>query len=130
MPQTKPGSPCGKPGREGKIMTIEEAVKAARLNQPVVHEDPMNGSILYARIGCIRKDFPLRADLKRGKSETYALELLPMSGARSVTVVPPERVREATSEELRDYRQYRYEPVMPEVRPEMICEEVKRGVSG
>ena len=109
-------------------MTITEAVEAARNNTPIIYESPMEGPLLFARIGCIRKDFPLRADIARGKTEVYALELLPMTGARSVTVVPPERVREATAEELGDYRQYRYEPVMPEVRPEMICDEVKRGV--
>ncbi len=108
-------------------MTIDEAVKAARLNVPVVYEHPMEGPMLYARIGSIRKDFALKSDAARGKpAEVYALELLPMSGARSVTVVPPERVREATAEELGDIKQYRFTPEMPEVRPEMICEEVKR----
>ena len=47
--------------------------------------------------------------------------------SKSVTVVPPERVREATPEELRDLRQYRVTPSMPEVRPELLCEEVKSG---
>lgn len=108
-------------------MTIEEAVMAARKNVPVVDEDPVIGPILYARIGCIRKSYPLRSDRERGAAEVYGLELLPMSGARSVTVVPPERVREATPEELGDIRQYRVTPSMPEVRPELLCEEVKSG---
>ena len=108
-------------------MTIEEAVTAARLNVPVVYDSPMLGPMLYARIGCIRKDFPLRSDIARGAAEVYGLELLPMNEARSVTVVPPERVREATAEEIADIRQYRFEPVMPEVRPELLCEEVKSG---
>ena len=111
-------------------MTIEEAVKAARLNLPVVYEHPMLGPMLYARIGSVRKDFALRSDAARGKpAEAYALELLPMSGARSVTVVPPERVREATTEELADIRQYRFEAVMPEAHPELICEEMKKARS-
>ena len=78
-------------------MTIEEAVTAARKNVPVVYDSPMLGPQLYARIGCIRKSYP------------------------------PERVREATPEELGDIRQYRVTPSMPEVRPELLCEEVKSG---
>lgn len=108
-------------------MTIEEAVTAARKNVPVVDEDPVIGPILYVRIGCIRKSYPLRSDRERGAAEVYGLELLPMSEARSVTIVPPERVREATPEELRDLRQYRVTPSMPEVHPELLCEEVKSG---
>ena len=108
-------------------MTIEEAVTAARKNVPVVDEDPMSGPILYARIGCIRKSFPLKSDRERGAAEVYGLELLPMSGARSATVVPPERVREATAEELRDLRHYQGPPSMPEVHPELLCEEVRSG---
>ena len=106
-------------------MTIEEAVTAARKNVPVVDENPTLGPILYARIGSIIKTYPLRADVDRGAHESYGLELLPMNGARSVTIVPPERVREATPEELRDLRQYRVTPSMPEVRPELLCEEVR-----
>ena len=108
-------------------MTIEEAVTAARKNVPVVYENPTLGPILYARIGSIIKTYPLRADVDRGAHESYGLELLPMNGARSVTIVPQERVREATPEELRDLRQYRVTPSMPEVRPELLCEEVKSG---
>lgn len=108
-------------------MTIEEAVSAARKNVPVVDEDPVIGPILYARIGCIRKSYPLRSDMERGAAEVYGLELLPMSGARSVTIVPPERVRVATPEELRDLRHYQGPPSMPEVHPELLCEEVKSG---
>ena len=108
-------------------MTIEEAVSAARKNVPVVDEDPVIGPILYARIGCIRKSYPLKSDAARGAVEVYGLELLPMSGARSVTIVPPERVRVATPEELRDLRHYQGPPSMPEVRPELLCEEVKSG---
>lgn len=114
-------------GAEGgrEAVTIDEAVKAARMNVPVVYESPMEGPLLYARIGCIRKDFPLRSDIARGKTEFYSLELLPMNEARSSTVVPPERVREARAEELGDVEQYRFTPEMPEVRPELLCEEVK-----
>jgi len=108
-------------------MTIEEAVKAAKMNQPVVYDSPMLGPQLYARIGCIRKSYPLRSDADRGAVEVYGLELLPMNDARSVTIVPPERVREARPEELWDIRQYRVMPSMPEVRPELLCEEVKSG---
>ena len=108
-------------------MTIEEAVTAARKNVPVVYDSPMEGPMLFARIGCIRKDYPLRSDVARGAVEVYGLELLPMNGGRSVTVVPPERVHEATAEELWDIRQYRVTPSMPEVRPELLCEEVKSG---
>ena len=108
-------------------MTIEEAVTAARKNVPVVYDSPMLGPQLYARIGCIRKSYPLKSDADRGAVEVYGLELLPMNGARSVTVVPPERVREARPEELRDLRQYRVTPSMPEVHPELLCEEVKSG---
>lgn len=108
-------------------MTIEEAVSAARRNLPVIDEDPLSGPILYARIGCIRKSFPLRSDRERGAAEVYGLELLPMSGARSVTIVPPERVREATPEELRDLRHYSGPEKRPEVRPELLCEEVRSG---
>lgn len=108
-------------------MTIEEAVTAARKNVPVVYDSPMLGPQLYARIGCIRKSYPLRSDADRGAVEVYGLELLPMNGGRSVTVVPPERVREARPEELWDIKQYRVTPSMPEVRPELLCEEVKSG---
>ena len=108
-------------------MTIEEAVKAAKMNQPVVYDSPMLGPQLYARIGCIRKSYPLKSDADRGAVEVYGLELLPMNGGRSVTVVPPERVHEATAEELWDIRQYRVTPSMPEVHPELLCEEVKSG---
>ena len=108
-------------------MTIEEAVTAARKNVPVVDENPTLGPILYARIGSIIKTYPLRADVDRGAHESYGLELLPMSEARSVTIVPPERVREARPEELWDIKQYRVTPSMPEVRPELLCEEVKSG---
>lgn len=108
-------------------MTIEEAVTAARKNVPVVYEHPMEGPMLYARIGCIRKDYPLKSDVARGAVEVYGLELLPMNGARSVTVVPPERVREAKPEELWDIKQYHVTPSMPEVHPELLCEEVKSG---
>ncbi len=109
-------------------MTIEEAVRAARTNVPVVYENPMEGPVLYLRISAIRKDFALREDVRRGKaSERYLLELWPMNGAKSVTSVLPERVREATPEELADLRQYRSGAAMPEVRPELLCEEVKSG---
>ena len=108
-------------------MTIEEAVTAARKNVPVVYESPMLGPQLYARIGCIRKSYPMKSDAARGAVEVYGLELLPMNGGRSVTVVPPERVHEATAEELWDIRQYRVTPSMPEVRPELLCEEVTSG---
>lgn len=108
-------------------MTIEEAVSAARKNVPVVYDSPMLGPQLYARIGCIRKSYPLKSDADRGAVEVYGLELLPMNGARSVTVVPPERVREARPEELWDIKQYRVTPSMPEVRPELLCDEVKSG---
>lgn len=108
-------------------MTIEEAVQAARKNVPVVYDSPMLGPQLYARIGCIRKSYPLRSDADRGAVEVYGLELLPMSEARSVTVVPPERVREARPEELLDIKQYRVTPSMPEVHPELLCEEVRSG---
>lgn len=108
-------------------MTIEEAVTAARKNVPVVYESPMLGPQLYARIGCIRKSYPLKSDADRGAVEVYGLELFPMNGARSVTVVPPERVREATPEELGDIKQYRVTPSMPEVHPELLCEEVRSG---
>ena len=88
-------------------MTIEEAVTAARKNIPVVYDSPMLGPLLYARIGCVRKDFALRSDAERGKpAEVYALELLPMNGANSVAVVKPELVREATGAELADRRLY------------------------
>lgn len=109
-------------------MTIQEAQTAARNNTPVVHENPMLGPLLYARIGSIRKDYALRSDVARGKpAEVYALELLPMNDARSVTVVPPESVREAKPEELHDLRQYQGPPSMPEFRPELLCEEVTSG---
>ena len=109
-------------------MTIQEAQSAARRYLPVVDDNPMLGPLLYARIGALRKDFALRSDVARGKpAELYSVELLPMSGARSVTVVPLKRVREATPEELRDIRQYRVTPSMPEVRPELLCEEVRTG---
>jgi len=109
-------------------MTIQEAQSAARRNLPVVDDNPMLGPLLYARIGALRKDFALRSDVARGKpAELYSVELLPMSEARSVTVVPLERVREATPEELGDYNQYRHTPSMPEVHPELLCEEVKSG---
>lgn len=108
-------------------MTIDEAVRAARLNVPVVYDSPMLGPQLYARIGCIRKSFPLKSDAARGAVEVYGLELLPMSEARSVTIVPPERVREATAEELRDLRHYQGPEKRPEVRPELLCEEVRSG---
>lgn len=91
-------------------MTIEEAVRAARANLPVIYDSPMEGPMLFARIGCIRKDFALRSDAARGaEAEVYALELLPMNRGNSVTVVPPERVREAGPAELADVRHYRRE---------------------
>ena len=89
-------------------MTIEEAVKAARNNMPVIYDSPMLGPMLYARIGSIRKDFALREDVAKGRAaESYMLELLSMSGAQSVMIVPPERVREATAKELMDVKNYR-----------------------
>lgn len=88
-------------------MTIGEAVTAARNNMPVIYDSPMLGPMLYGRIGAIRKDFALREEAARGKAaEVYALELLPMNGARSVMVVPPERVRAATAKELMDMKNY------------------------
>ena len=108
-------------------MTIDEAVRAARLNVPVVYDSPMLGPQLYARIGCIRKSYPLRTDAARGAVEVYGLELLPMNRANSVTVVPPERVREATAEDLHALHQYEAAVRMPEVYPELLCEEVKSG---
>lgn len=88
-------------------MTINEAVTAARNNTPVIYDSPMLGPMLYARIGSIRKDFALREDVAKGRAEeSYMLELLAMNGAQSVMVVPPERVREATAEELMDVKNY------------------------
>lgn len=108
-------------------MTIQEAVKAARRNQPVMYDNPMEGPMLFARIGCVRKDFALLADAARGKeAEYYSLELLPMAGG-SVEVVSPELVRIATAEELKDIRHYKRAQEMPEIHPELLCEEVKRG---
>lgn len=109
-------------------MTIQEAQSAARRNLPVVDDNPMLGPLLYARIGALRKDYALRADVEQGKpAELYSVELLPISAARSVTVVPLERVREATAEELRDISQYRGSSPAPEVHPELLCEEVRTG---
>lgn len=108
-------------------MTIEEAVKAARQNTPVVYEDSMLGEMLFERIGSIRKDFALLRDVERGKArESYTLELLPMNRARSVTVADPERVRLAEAEDLRRLAHYEKDPSRPPVHPELICEEVKR----
>ena len=109
-------------------MTVEEAVKAARANLPVIYESPMLGPQLYARIGAIRKDFAIRSDVERGKpAEVYALELFPMNGANSSIVVKPELVREAKPGEIADIGQYRHFAPMPPVRPELICEEVRKG---
>lgn len=89
-------------------MTIEEAVKAARNNTPVIYDSPSVGPLLYARIGCIRKSYPMRKDAADGRAaEEYSLELLPMNGARSLMVAPPERVREAKPEELSDIKYYK-----------------------
>lgn len=112
-------------------MTIKEAVKAARANTPVIYESPMEGPILYGRISSIRKDFALRSDVAHGKEpESYALELVSMRGARSVCSVAPERVRIATGEELRDLRHYIGSTKTPEVRPELICDELKGEYNG
>lgn len=108
-------------------MTVEEAVTAARKNLPVVYMDPMLGNLLFARIAAIRKDYALIADVAKGKAaEVYTVELWPMSRARSVTVVDPARVRLAETEDLRDISQYRGNDPMPLVRPELLCEEIKR----
>ena len=108
-------------------MTIQEAQSAARRNLPVVYDSPMDGPMLYARIGCIRKDYARKEDAERGvPAEVYGLELLPMNGARSVTVVPPELVRQATAREVADYNQYRYDTRAPEVHPELFCEEIRK----
>lgn len=106
-------------------MTIQEAVAAARRNQPVMYDNPMEGPMLFARIGCVRKDFALLSEAARGKeAEYYSLELLPMRGG-SVEVVSPELVRIATAEELRDIRHYQKAAQMPEVHPELICAEIR-----
>lgn len=97
-------------------MTIPEAVAAARKNAPVVYDDKMLGEMLFARIGAIRKDFARLADVERGRDpEFYQLELLPMAGGSSVTVVDPERVRVAQVEDLRDMKKYRRDASRPGV---------------
>ena len=107
-------------------MTITEAVEAARNNTPIIYESPMEGPILYGRISAIRKDFALREDIKRGQApESYALELRPINGARSVLSVNPDRVRIATKEELRDPKNYRSTTTGPEVRPELMLPEIR-----
>lgn len=107
-------------------MTIQEAQAAARRNLPVIYDDPLEGVRLYARIGSIRKDYALLSEVARGKpAETYSVEVLPMNGARTVSVVPVERVRAATAEELWDVELYRGEARKPEVHPELLCPEVK-----
>lgn len=107
-------------------MTINEAIQAARANKPVIYTDKMLGEMLFGRIGAIRKDFELLSDVERGKeAEGYSLELLPINGTRSVTVVEPEAVRLAEIEDLRNYAHYRQDPSRPPVHEEIICAEVK-----
>ena len=108
-------------------MTIEAAVQAARMCAPVVYSDPMLGDMLFARIGSVRKDFGRREDAARGKhTEWYSLELLPMNGANSVTVVDPERCRIAMAADLARLDHYDADPSRPPVHEEIKCAEVKR----
>ena len=108
-------------------MTIEEAVRAARMNQPVA-DVTSDGVIVYARIGAIRKTYALLSDVARGaEPESYSLELLPMNRANTCTDADPKNVRLATAEELMDREQYRYRGKMPEVHPELLCDEVRSG---
>jgi len=89
-------------------MTIEEALTAARRNVPIIYDSPTAGPMLYSRITAILKTFALREDVARGvEPERYSLELADMNRAGSRMVCAPERVREATVEELRDLNLYR-----------------------
>lgn len=108
-------------------MTINEAIQAARANKPVVYTDKMLGEMLFGRIGAIRKDFATLADVEKGKeAESYTLELLPLSGIRSVTVVDPEAVRLAEIRDLSNPANFKRDPSRPPVHEEIICDEVKR----
>lgn len=107
-------------------MTMDEAIRAARLNTPVVYDDKMLGEMLFGRIGAIRKDFAPLRDVNRGREpERYALELLPMHGGQSVTSADPERVRLAGAEDLRRLAHYEGDLSRPPVREELICREVR-----
>ena len=96
-------------------MTINECVDAARKHAFVIREDPMLGPMLYARIGAITKRYRAPERVARGEEpEYYTLELLPANRANSVTIADPALVRLATTEEIRDYNNYkRMDPSRP-----------------
>lgn len=96
-------------------MTIQEAVRAARANDPVVYEDPMLGDMLFARICEINKVFRKKSDVERGKEpEQYYLTLESMrSRVGSMHTCQPEDVRIATAQDIVDSGIHR-EDVVPD----------------
>ena len=83
-------------------MTKDEALKAAENQIPVVDK---TSELIYKRISAIYWRYSGERERRSGKPPRYIeIELEPMNGANSITVTAPERVREATEEEIKNYR--------------------------
>lgn len=96
-------------------MTVEEAVKAAKGNDPVVYMDPMLGPMVFGRICEITKVYRRQSDVMRGKApEQYYLVLESMKcRVGSLHSCPPEDVRIATAQDIVDSGIHR-EDVVPD----------------
>lgn len=82
-------------------MTKNEAIRAAENQVPIFDKA---SEILYKRISAIYWRYAGERELQRGRPPRYIeIELEPMNGANSITVTAPERVREATEEEINNY---------------------------
>ena len=83
-------------------MTKDEVLKAAENQIPVVDK---RSELIYKRISAIYWRYSGERERRSGKPPRYIeIELEPMNGANSITVTAPERVREATEEEIKNYR--------------------------
>ena len=83
-------------------MTKDEALKAADQQIPILDK---GSDLLYRRISAIYWRYSGERERRSGKPPRYIeVELEPMNGANSITVTTPERIREATEEEIKNYR--------------------------
>ena len=83
-------------------MTKNEALKAADQQIPILDK---GSDLLYRRISAIYWRYYGEKERRSGKPPRYIeVELEPMNGANSITVTTPERIREATEEEIKNYR--------------------------
>lgn len=83
-------------------MTKNEALKAADQQIPILDK---GSDLLYRRISAIYWRYSGERERRSGKPPRYIeVELEPMNGANSITVTTPERIREATEEEIKNYR--------------------------